>query len=65
MENKSGLSYLHYLNLIFVIAKIWGEVDWSWGVVFIPIYIAVAISIFAELVKKFAENAKENKKYYE
>lgn len=47
MSNTSnaagGLSFGSLLTLIFVAAKLWGKIDWSWIWVFSPLWIGFGI----------------------
>ena len=47
--NRSGISFLGLLCIVFVIFKILGNITWSWWWVFCPIWIPVA-TIIAILV---------------
>ena len=42
--NKS-LGFLSLLTLLFVAAKLFGAIDWSWWFVFIPLWIIPAIIV--------------------
>ena len=42
-RSSSSLKFGSLLTLIFVIAKIWGYIDWSWWWVFCPLWIPVAV----------------------
>ena len=37
-------SFVSILTLIFVVAKIWGKVTWSWWIVFSPLWISAIIA---------------------
>lgn len=37
-----GLGVLGVLQIIFIVLKVLKLIDWSWGVVFIPLYISCA-----------------------
>lgn len=39
------LKFYQVLTLIFVIAKLMGSIDWSWGLVFWPLYVAVGLEL--------------------
>ena len=43
MEEKSGIGFLDILTLIFVAAKLFGAIDWSWWWVFSPIWIPLLL----------------------
>jgi len=45
MKIEIGGGFLAVLTIIFVIAKLWGVVDWSWWLVFLPIFISCGIFI--------------------
>ncbi len=38
-------NFLWILTLIFVVAKIMGYINWSWWIVFSPLWIGLAISL--------------------
>lgn len=42
---QSSISFLGLLTLIFVIAKIWNQIDWAWVWVFSPLWIPTAVMI--------------------
>lgn len=50
MKLQIGGGFLGLLTLIFVIAKLWGIVDWSWWIVFLPIIISIAIGLIIGIV---------------
>lgn len=37
--------FISLLTIIFVIAKIWGKLDWSWWLVFSPLWISGLIVV--------------------
>lgn len=43
--SKGGVGFLGALTIVFVIAKLWGKIDWSWIWVFSPVLIPFAIVI--------------------
>jgi hypothetical protein len=43
MRTGSSLKFTSWLTLIFVVAKIFGYIDWSWWWVFCPIWLPFAI----------------------
>lgn len=45
-----GSGFLGMLTLIFVIAKLWDKVDWSWWFVFAPLWVPVALAIIFFLI---------------
>lgn len=55
---KISLGFLGALTLIFVVAKLWGIIDWSWWLVFLPVIIsfgfALIILLFVSIVLLFA-----------
>lgn len=63
---KYGISTSWILTIVFIVAKLWGKIDWSWIMVFIPIWgmfaIAVAVAIalilfvfFLDLYEKWSQ----------
>ena len=49
MKLEIGGGFLATLTIIFVIAKLWGEINWSWWLVFLPILISAGITLFVIL----------------
>lgn len=49
VENKKGLGLASILTIIFVIAKLFGLVAWSWWIVFSPLLVVFGL-IFAILL---------------
>lgn len=47
---KRGLSFSSVLFLIFLTAKLSGAVNWSWWIVFLPLYLVPALLIFGFLL---------------
>jgi len=43
-------SLVTLLTIIFVIAKIWGKLDWSWWMVFSPIWISLGIGLIVFII---------------
>ena len=44
-EKKSGIGLSSILTIIFVVAKLFGVIDWSWWLVFAPTIVSVAIGL--------------------
>lgn len=40
-----NLNYFHLLTLVFVTAKLFDKIDWSWFYVFLPSIISVGLGI--------------------
>ena len=49
-EINIGGGLASILTIIFVIAKLWGVIDWSWWLVFLPILIGISIFLGIILV---------------
>lgn len=51
---RGGTGFLTLLTLVFVAAKLWDKIDWSWWWVFAPIWgpfaIAAAIAVMAAFI---------------
>ena len=45
MDEKKGLGLPSILTIIFVIAKLFGVINWSWWLVFTPVLISLGIFI--------------------
>lgn len=39
------VGFLNLLTLIFVIAKLFGAINWSWAVVLIPTFVSIFIGL--------------------
>lgn len=57
MEQNSKTTNINFfpgimtgLTFIFVIAKIWGKIDWSWWWVLSPIWISAIIAVFILII---------------
>lgn len=40
-----GVSTLGVVQIVFIILKLVGVIDWSWWAVFIPLYISIGIIV--------------------
>jgi len=40
-----GIGFTSLLTLIFVVAKLWGKIDWSWLWVLSPLWISITLSL--------------------
>lgn len=40
-----GVSTLGVVQIVFIVLKLVGVIDWSWWAVFIPLYISIAIIV--------------------
>jgi len=40
---SSGIGFSGLLTIVFVIAKLWDRVDWSWWWVFAPMWVPVGV----------------------
>ena len=45
--NNFYVSFLTYLNLIFVAAKLWDRIDWGWGWVMSPLIAMTVLGLLA------------------
>lgn len=50
MDEKKGLGLPSILTIIFVIAKLFGVVDWSWWLVFSPLFATIVLFLIILLV---------------
>lgn len=41
-----NLNYFHILTLVFIIAKLWEKIDWSWFWVLFPSILSIGLSAF-------------------
>lgn len=48
------MGFINALTLVFVAAKLFGAIDWSWWLVFSPtlIHVGIALALFAALALK-------------
>lgn len=65
MENENNINInirgiYRVLTIIFVLAKIYGKIDWDWGTVFIPMYIEMGINLLQALVKVINDKVQGN-----
>lgn len=49
-ESSSGMSLLGVLQIIFIVLKCVGVIDWSWWAVFIPTWINIGIIAIALVI---------------
>lgn len=52
-----GVSTLGVVQIVFIILKLVGVVDWSWWAVFIPLYISIAIIVLSLVIGLLIVNA--------
>lgn len=45
MDERKGLGLTSILTIIFVIAKLFGVIEWSWWLVFTPVFISLGVFI--------------------
>ena len=53
MENnnrKGGIGFCGLLTIVFITLKLCGVIEWSWVWVVAPIWIPLALSLFAAIV---------------
>lgn len=53
-EKNGGLGFLSILTLIFVIAKLFGLIAWSWWLVFTPVLIGVGLTVLILIIAVIA-----------
>jgi hypothetical protein len=46
------MKFPQLLTLVFVIAKIFGYVNWSWWMVFTPIYVVFILHVLLYIAKR-------------
>lgn len=49
-KSSSGIGLSSILTIIFVIAKLFGVIDWSWWLVFAPTIASVAIGLLVVVI---------------
>jgi len=40
-----GIGFIGMLTLIFIVAKIWGKLNWSWWWIISPIWITLGVAV--------------------
>jgi hypothetical protein len=50
-----NLSLLNIFLIIFVVLKLVGIIDWSWWLVFIPVYIELGLYILIAILEKLMD----------
>lgn len=58
-SNKSGLSFISALQLLFIALKLMGYIDWPWYGVLAPFLIELALFVGAALVTAIAYMAQK------
>ena len=48
--NNAGIGFFGLLQVIFIAGKVFGFLDWSWWLVFIPTFVSVGIVVLAILI---------------
>ena len=55
------IRYLQAMNLIFITAKVFGFIDWSWWLIFTPIFVLIFFESLVAREKKYEENKEKEK----
>lgn len=50
MDEKKGLGLMSVLTIIFVIAKLVGLINWSWWLVFAPVFVSLGVTALILLI---------------
>ena len=50
MKVELGSGLITLLTCIFVVAKIWGKIDWSWWIVLSPLWISLILGVFVLII---------------
>lgn len=53
-EKNGGLGFLSILTLIFVVAKLFGVIAWSWWLVFTPVLIGAGLTVLILIIAVIA-----------
>ena len=53
-EKSGGLGFLSILTLIFVVAKLFGVIAWSWWLVFTPVLIGAGLTVLILIIAVIA-----------
>ena len=48
-QTSGGVSTLGVIPIVFIILKLVGAVDWSWGIVLIPLWISLGATVIVLL----------------
>jgi hypothetical protein len=49
-NSSGGIGFCGLLTIVFVLLKVFGKIDWSWWLVFSPIWISAIIVVLILLV---------------
>ena len=49
-HSGGGVSVLSVVQIVFIILKLVGTIDWSWSTVLIPLWISLGITTFVMLL---------------
>lgn len=49
-SSSSGIGFFGLLTIVFITLKLLGVIDWSWWLVFIPVYVSIGLFIFWVIV---------------
>lgn len=49
-EKSGGLGFLSILTLIFVVAKLFGVIAWSWWLVFAPVLVPTGLLVLIYII---------------
>jgi hypothetical protein len=48
--NNAGIGFFGLLQVIFIAGKVFGFLDWSWWLVFIPTFVSIGIAVLAIII---------------
>ena len=58
--NNFYIAFSVYLNLIFIAAKLWGQITWSWVWVMMPIIVLTIVGGIAAMGQKAKQKQTKN-----
>ena len=48
--SSGGIGFFGLLQVVFIAGKVFGLLDWSWWLVFIPTFVAIGIVLLAIII---------------
>lgn len=48
--SSGGIGFFGLLQVVFIAGKVFGFLDWSWWLVFIPTFVSLGIAVLAIII---------------
>ena len=48
--SSGGIGFFGLLQVVFIAGKVFGFLDWSWWLVFIPTFVSIGIAVLAIII---------------